>query len=90
MASINLKRVLIDPASVFDEPQEVLLENELTRKQKIQILKRWASEVRELQVAEEENMQGENVIDLQSVLQALSTLDAKVDLDHTPPTKQGG
>jgi hypothetical protein len=87
---MRVKQALLDPTSIFKEPQEVLLSQELTRDQKIQILRRWSYEIRELQVAEEENMQGKTQVDLQSVLNALRTLGAVVDLEHEPPTKQGG
>ena len=88
---INLKQALIDPSSVFAAPTDVLLNLDLTRVEKIEILKRWASGIRSIEVAEEENMQGKNNLDiLESILSALHTLDATIDLEHTPPTKQGG
>jgi hypothetical protein len=88
---INLKHALTDPSRVFNTPQDVLLDNDLTRSQKIDILNRWASEIRDIEVAEEENMQGNNYLDiLETILSSLRTLDATVDLEHTPPTKQGG
>jgi hypothetical protein len=86
----NLKQALTDPSSVYKEPKDILLDNKLSRGQKIQILKRWGSDILEVQVAEEENMQGITRVDYQSVLKALKTLRAKIDLEHTPPTKQGG
>lgn len=85
---IRLKQALLDPSSVFQEPKDVLLNNEISRDQKIQILKRWESEVREIQVAEEENMQGKEPVDLHAILSALHTLDAIVDVEHNAPTKQ--
>lgn len=87
---MRVKQALLDPASIFKDPQDVLLSQELTRDQKIQILRRWSYEIRELQVAEEENMQGKTQVDLQSVLNALRTLGAVIDLEREPPTKQGG
>lgn len=87
---IKWKQALTDPTSVFKTPAELLLNNELTREQKIHILKRWESDIREIQVAEDENMQGKERVDLKDVLDALNTLDAVINLEDTPPTKQGG
>jgi negative regulator of replication initiation len=88
---INLKQALTDHASVFLTPEGVLLNLELTREQKIGILKNWLSDVREILVAEEENMQGKDCIKtFEAILSALHALDAKLDMEHTPPTKQGG
>ncbi len=81
---------MLDPTSIFACPSDVCDEQSLTRDQKIKILRRWEYDARELQVAEEENMGGgpEDVLD--EVLLALHRLDAVVDIEHSPPTKQGG
>ncbi len=65
--------------------------DELTREQKIEILRRGGYDALELQVAEEENMGSEQPSDiLDRVLQALRTLNAGPDPEHSPPTKHGG
>lgn len=88
---INLKDALISPSSVFSSPKDVLLNTELLREQKIEILKRWQSEIRVIEVAEDENMLGHNHLDiLEEIYAALRTLGANIDTDHTPPTKEGG
>jgi len=88
---IDLAKALLDPSSVFASPQEVLINQELSREQKIQILKRWESDMREILVAEEENMQGKDVIiNYEHIREALHTLDAKITTEEIPPTKQGG
>lgn len=88
---INLKQALIDPASVFASPKDVLINQEISRDQKIQILKHWESDMREILVAEEENMQGKDVLKtFESIRDSLHTLDAKIATEDTPPTKQGG
>lgn len=87
----NLQRAFIDPSSIYKIPEDVLLDKTLSREQQIHILRRWAYDIREEQVALEENMQGnydENMLKL--IIDALLTLDAVIDLEHTPPTKQGG
>jgi hypothetical protein len=87
---INLRQALVDPESVFSSPQAVLLDTEISRDQKITILKHWGYDVREVFVAEEENMQGKDVLTtFEAILAALQTLDAQEDEDP-PPTKQGG
>lgn len=88
-ATIDLQKALLDPSSVFKLPGDVVSSN-LSKEQKIKILKRWEYDERELGVAEEENMIGKRPILLHEVLEALNSLGAKVDLEHRPPTKQGG
>ena len=46
--------------------------------------------MKELEVAEEENMGGEDTDILDRILRALLSLGAEVDYNHEPPTKQGG
>jgi len=88
---INLQLALLDPGKVFDSPQAVLLCQDISRDQKIMILKRWESDMREIQVAEEENMQGKDLVETyEAILNALHTLDADINLGDSPPTKQGG
>ena len=87
---IDVEKALLDPGLVFKTPGEVLANNELTRAQKIEILRRWEYDVRELQVADEEGMQGPEPVTLDTVLNALRTLGAPEDTEHSAPTKQGG
>ncbi len=86
----DIDKALLDPASVFDSPSEVAKAEDLSRKQKIEILRRWEYDARELQVASEENMPGGNSDLLDKVLEALSALGAKTDQESAAPTKQGG
>ncbi len=82
---------MLDPTTVFRGPEDVLQRDELTREQKIEILRRWGYDALELQVAEEENMGSEQPSDiLDRVLQALRALNAGPDSEHSPPTKHGG
>jgi hypothetical protein len=81
---------LVDPALVFKAPEEVVADNELSREQKIKILQRWEYDVRELQVAEEEGMEGPQSVTLDEVLGALRALGAPADTERSAPTKQGG
>ncbi len=82
---------MLDPTAVFRGPEDVLQRDELTREQKIEILRRWKYDALEFQVAEEENMGSEQPSDiLDRVLQALRALNAGPDPEHSPPTKHGG
>jgi hypothetical protein len=53
---VDVEKALLYPGLVFKTPQELLANNELSREQKIEILRRWEYDVRQLQVAEEEGM----------------------------------
>ena len=89
---IDIKHALLNPSTVFGRPEEVVANKELTREQKIEILRRWEYDVRELQVADEESMTAPRPepITLDAVLKALRQLDAAADVEHSAPTKQGG
>jgi len=87
---MDIEKVFLDPTSQFSHPEDVLAEQSLTHGQKIEILKRWEYDARELEVAEEENMGGTVPSVLGEVLNALHRLDAAVDTEHSPPTKHGG
>lgn len=50
------QRAMQTPDSVFTHPDQVLQESSLSLKEKRDILHRWAYDVNELSVAEEENM----------------------------------
>ncbi len=87
----NLEKAMLNPTLVFRSPEDVLQRDELTRVQKIKILRRWKFDALQLQVAEEENMGGEQSSDiLDRVLEALHALNVRPDLEHSPPTKYGG
>lgn len=87
---MNLEQAMLDPSSVFASPAAVCDASELTRAQKIEILRRWEYDARELQVATEENMGGGPAGRLDQVLAALHQLDAGADTQDSPPTKQKG
>ena len=48
----DTEKALLNPASVFDTPEEVLHAKGISRRQKIEILRRWEYDQRQLQVAE--------------------------------------
>ncbi len=85
----DIEKAMLDPTAVFRTPEEVLLREDMTREQKIEVLRRWAYDARQLQVAEEENMGGQQPDILDEILSALHALDAWLDTEHPAPTKQG-
>ncbi|HEX2930248.1 MAG TPA: hypothetical protein VHV54_11065 [Candidatus Binatia bacterium] len=89
---MDFNKALSNPPSVFKHPSEIVASKELSREQKIQILRRWEYDMRELQVADEEGMTAPKppAIGLDTVLAALRAVGAPVDVEHSAPTKQGG
>ena len=87
---IDYDKALLDPASVFATPEEVLDRADLTREQKIEILRRWEYDASEIAVAEEEGMVADQPLILSRVLLALEQLTGGIVSRPTPPTKQGG
>ena len=85
----DIDRALLDPTSVFKAPEDVLKARDITREQKIEILRRWEYDARELQVADDESMTGGSNNLLQRVLESLSALGYVPDPDKEPPTVQG-
>ena len=86
---IDMDQAILDPASVFATPEAVLLHQELSKQQKIEVLRRWAYDASEVCVAVEEGMPGGENNTLRRVLLALDQL-CDVDVDQVGPTKQHG
>jgi hypothetical protein len=74
--SVDFDEALKDPASFFDAPQDVVDAPGLERAQRIEILKRWEMDARQLMVASDENMAGGEPQQLQAVQDALRSLGA--------------
>jgi len=88
---VELNLALVDPAAVFRSPEDVLSRHDFTLEQKVEILRRWEYDAHEVEVAEEEGMGNEPPTDLlDRILRALHALGARPDIEHSPPTKQGG
>lgn len=91
MTHDRLTQALLDPASVFSSPIAVVNDPQLSPEDKIEILRRWEYDAREVQVATEEGFPApEPDTLLDAVLAALHRLGTGPDVEHTPPTKQGG
>lgn len=76
LTGADLQKALLTPSSVFDTPQEVLDSN-LPKSKKIEILKRWELDARALQRATEENMSGGENSPLDAINDALTAIDPK-------------
>lgn len=91
---INVSAAAANPSKFFKTPKEVLVDPNLSRDSKIEILRQWEIDARLLAVADEENMgQGENS-HLGAVVSALIALDdenKRPDSEKpSSPTKLGG
>lgn len=71
----DLQRALLDPTAVFKGPEQVLQRDDLSREQKAAILRRWAYDARELEVAEDEGMRDGEPDLLDRVMRALDELN---------------
>lgn len=91
MTDERVAKALLDPASVFSNPEDVVIDSSLSDERKVEILKRWEYDAREMQVADEEGFpaRGSDAL-LDTVIAALHELGSGPDLEHSPPTKQGG
>jgi len=87
---MDFEKALLNPAKEFAHPRDVLTEQSFTLEQKVKVLRHWEYDALERKVAEEENMGGDSPSILSEVLDALHRLDAEIDTEHSPPTKQGG
>jgi hypothetical protein len=90
MTDINIAK--LDPTIIYARPIDVLKDDTLSKSDKIDILRRWAYDEREMAVAEEENMTGtdsdkSNTLD--EILKCLLELNVDHDTPSSPPTKQG-
>jgi outer membrane lipoprotein SlyB len=70
----DLERALLDPTAVFKLPEDVLKREDFSGEQKAAILRRWAYDARELEVAEDEGMRDGEPDLLDRVLRALDEL----------------
>lgn len=69
-------RAMQDPAAIFTSPTDIITDQELSKMQKIEILRAWEFQARELEVADEENMGGPQLDLLDDILNALRQLGA--------------
>lgn len=69
----------LDPTAVFRTPGELMARTDLSDAQKIELLRRWEYDARELEVAEEENMagSGDDTDLLDEILNCLRQLEGR-------------
>lgn len=70
----DLESARLDPGAVFKNPEELCESPGLSREQKIDLLRRWAEDARELDVAESEGMGGGETSLFARILSALDSL----------------
>ena len=85
---LDIQAALRGPAGIFSSPEEVTAHPALTREQKIEILRIWAYDADEEQVATEEGMPGGDNGVLSRILLALESLGADFNAGAVAPTKQ--
>lgn len=84
MTGINkaeMDRILADPSACFKHPDDVVHDKRLTHQQKVTVLKLWAFDEQEMEIAEQENMRSDNGlgmhVTLDDVLLALHQIERK-------------
>ena len=77
----DFEKLCADPSAHYKHPEAVVKDDRLTRSQKIAVLKLWAFDAHEMEVAQEENMQptqnGNGTGHLHEVLKVLRGLEEK-------------
>lgn len=89
-APIDLDQAMLDPGSVFASPEALLQQDNLSRDQKIEILRRWEYDASEVCVAVEEGMPGGESDLLRRIMLALNQLASSIDVERSGPSKQHG
>lgn len=79
MASHDIGRLLGDVSSHFARPHDIVVSDQFTRDQKIQLLQHWEHDLQLLMVASEESMTGalpgQTAEQMKAVCDALSALE---------------
>ena len=84
----RLQQAILDPATVYQAPVDVLNDKSLNDQQRFQVLRSWEQDARELEVAREEGMTGGEESLLDAILIAIDELNIREN-GNTAPTKQG-
>lgn len=84
---VDIEQAIKNPASVFKSPFEIVESSELSNDQKIKILKSWRYDAKQMSVATEENMPGNNNELLSKIIAALKLLDVPEEIESSQPTK---
>ena len=76
-------KALLTPAQIFEYPMLVVETDSLTTDQKLNVLKRWENDARDLEVATEESMSGGEKSRLGEVRRAIHKLCDQQDIQET-------
>ena len=90
MKQEQLDKAMLEPATIFPTPEDVLREESLTTEQKVEILSRWEYQAADEAVALEEGMPGDDSDLLYRILTAIGEVAGRLDLERTAPSKQHG
>jgi len=87
-------KLVVDVTKRFSTPEALLAEQDLSREQKLALLRQWEYDLHLLQVATEENMTGDappgaNAEKLRAVHAAAEKLGAKLDPEGSGAAKTG-
>ena len=74
---MKLEDILQDPAEVYDKPQDVVNDSNLSNEEKCKVLAQWEYDAEELQTATAENMPGPDDSLLDDILAAMKQLHCK-------------
>lgn len=90
----KFETALADVSKIYAHPRAIVEARDLTTARKIELLKQWEIDLRQLQVASEEGMTGEGRGQtaelLRAVHVALTDLGVEASGDSGAPTKTGG
>lgn len=84
---LNIEKAIKNPTEVFADPLEIVESDEITREEKIKILKSWRYDAKQMSVATEENMLGKNSEMFSKILGTLKLLGVSNADESSQPTK---
>ena len=85
----KLKQALVNPAAVFAEPKEVVVNPTFSRQQKIDVLRRWEHNTRLFQASAKERLTDASEDLLGEILESLHDLDYWPDLEYPGSSRAG-
>lgn len=90
----SFEKIVVDVSKHFATPEALLAEDDLSRDQKLALLRQWEYDLHLLQVATEENMtgdspQGANAEKIRQVHKAAEKLGAEIDSEGSGAAKTG-
>lgn len=87
---IDIAKAMLDPAAIFQSPEDVIRCIDLSREQQIDILCCWAYDARDMEVAADATMLSLPSSCLNRILQALHTLNTQQASKRVAATKHEG